>query len=119
MIDPATFSTLRAFRVGVYHRFGGRRDALFELLDAATTAGLAPSLVHLSLDASHRRGWGSLYGALAAGGLDVPSLRGLVAGYPLDDGEAVYAVDTSAWPRNDAECSPERGYHYHPSRHSA
>ncbi len=31
----------------------------------------------------------------------------------------VYAVDTSVWPRCDAECSPQRGYYYHPSRHSA
>lgn len=23
------------------------------------------------------------------------------------------------WPRCDAECSPQRGYYYHPSRHSA
>jgi hypothetical protein len=23
------------------------------------------------------------------------------------------------WPRCDAECSPERGFYYHPSRHSA
>jgi hypothetical protein len=28
-------------------------------------------------------------------------------------------VDTSVWPRCDAEASPERGYYYHPSRHSA
>jgi len=40
MIDPATFNTLRQFRAGVYDRFGARRDALFELLDAATVAGL-------------------------------------------------------------------------------
>ena len=32
---------------------------------------------------------------------------------------AVYAVDASSWPRCDAECSPERGYYHHPSRHSA
>jgi hypothetical protein len=119
MIDPATFDALRAFRAGVYRRFGARRDALFELLDAATTAGLAPSLAYLSLEAGHRRGWGSLYGALSAGAVDVPALRALVARHRLDDGQPVYAVDTSAWPRNDAEASPERGYYYHPSRHSA
>jgi hypothetical protein len=28
-------------------------------------------------------------------------------------------VDTSVWPRCDAATSPERGYYYHPSRHSA
>lgn len=31
----------------------------------------------------------------------------------------VYAVDASVWDRCDAECSPERSYYYHPSRHSA
>jgi hypothetical protein len=25
----------------------------------------------------------------------------------------------SVWDRCDTECSPERGYYYHPSRHSA
>jgi len=28
-------------------------------------------------------------------------------------------VDGTSWPRCDAETSPERGYYYHPSRHSA
>jgi hypothetical protein len=28
-------------------------------------------------------------------------------------------VDVSVWPRCDAEASPERGYYYHPNRHSA
>ena len=31
----------------------------------------------------------------------------------------VFAVDVTTWPRCDAECSPERGYYYHPSRQSA
>jgi hypothetical protein len=50
-------------------------------------------------------------------------VRGLLARHPLaggeDDDPPVYAVDVSVWPRCDAECSPERGYYYHPSRHSA
>ena len=89
MIDPATFETLRQFRAGVYQRFEARRDALFELLDAATVAGLVPSLAYLSLSAVHRRGWGSLYDALAAGSVDTAALRELLAGYPLDDGQPI------------------------------
>jgi hypothetical protein len=119
MIDPATLQTLQGFRRGVYARFGARRDALFELLDAATVAGLVPSLAHLSLTAIHRRGWGSLYDALAAGTLDEAALRDLVGQYPLDDGQPIYALDTSVWPRNDAETSPQRGYYFSPSRQSA
>jgi hypothetical protein len=119
MVDPATFSLLRTFRAEVYGRFGARRDALFELLDAATVVGLAPSLAHLSLAAVHRRGWGSLYAALARGSLDAAALRDLVGRHPLDDGQPIYALDTSVWPRDDAECSPERGYYYSSSRQSA
>ena len=119
MVDPVTVNTLRAFRAAVYGRFGARRDALFELLDAATVAGLVPSLAYLSLTTVHRRGWGSLYDALAAGTMDEPALRALLAQYPLDDGQPVYALDTSVWPRSDAETSPERGHYFSPSRQSA
>ena len=28
-------------------------------------------------------------------------------------------MDVSVWPRCDAEASPDRGFYYHPSRHSA
>src|SRR5215207_11074684 len=119
MIDPTTFNTLRAIRAAVYHRFGTRRDALFELLDAATVAGLVPSLAYLSLTTVHRRQWGSLYDALAVGTMDEPALRELVGRWPLDDGQPVYALDTSVWPRDDAETSPARGYYYSASRQSA
>jgi hypothetical protein len=78
-----------------------------------------PSLVYLSLDGLYRRRWGSLYAALADGEVNVEGLRRLVAQHPLAGGEPIYAVDTSAWPRKDAETSPERGYYHHPSRHSA
>ena len=66
MIDPVLFNSLRRFRAGVDGACGARRDALCELLDAATVAGLVPSLGHLSLTTVHRRRWGSLYDALAA-----------------------------------------------------
>ncbi|MDP9474234.1 MAG: transposase, partial [Actinomycetota bacterium] len=114
---------LRAFRYSLYdeclHR---RRDALFELTDAILTADGVPSPVHLSLQASHRRGWGSLYAALWRGRIDAEALRELLARHPLAGSETttpVYAVDVSVWPRSDAETSPERGFYYHPSRHSA
>src|SRR5215203_2303616 len=66
--------------------------------------------------------WGSLYAALDRGQIDDETLRKLLARHPLSGSAAttpVYAVDTSVWPRCDAECSPERGFYYHPSRHSA
>jgi hypothetical protein len=119
MIEPATLNSPRQFRAGVYDRFEARRDALFELLDAATMAGLVPSLVYLSLAPVHRRRWGSQYDALAAGSMDTAELRELVAGYPLDDGQPISALATSIWPRDDAETSPGRGHYFSSSRQSA
>jgi hypothetical protein len=110
---------LSAFREAIYDAFDRRRDALFELLDALVCSGPVSSLPHLSLQPPHRRGWGSLYDALAAGRLREECLRALVARHPLADGASVYAVDTSVWPRCDAETSPQRAFYYHPSRHSA
>src|SRR3981081_1573340 len=119
MIEPATLDTLRQFRDGVYDHFGARRDALFELLDAATVVGLVPSLAHVSLPPVHRRRWGSRYDAVAAGDMDAPALRELVARYPLDDGQPIYALDTSVWPRDDAETTPGRRSYHSSSRQSA
>jgi hypothetical protein len=113
--------TLVAFRAAVYAALGARRDALFDLLDALLTAGPVPSPVHLSLVPAHRRGWGSLYGALAHGQVAAAAVEGLLAALPLpvaEDEPAIYAVDGSVWPRCDAETSPERGFYHHPSRHS-
>ena len=96
---------------------------LFELADAVLTAGLVPSPPHLSLAPVHRRSWCSLYAALAKGRIDEGNMRNLLARHPLGEGSSpgspVYAVDVSPWPKCDAEASPERGYLYHPSRHSA
>jgi hypothetical protein len=115
--DP--LATLRDFRADLYACLGQRRDALFELQDALLSSGPVLSPVHLSLEAVHRRGWGSLYAALAQGEINGEALRVLLARHPLVVGPPIYAVDVSVWPRCDAEASPDRGYYYHPSRHSA
>jgi hypothetical protein len=116
--DP--LGRLAAFRAAVYAAFGARRDALFDLLDALLSAGPVPSPVHLSLAPAHRRGWGSLYAALADGVIPAAAIERLLAELPLPLAEdaAIYAVDGSVWPRCDAETSPERGFYHHPSRHS-
>jgi len=121
-MDSSALDTFRAFRNSLYDCLHRRADALFELTDALLTAEAVPSPVHLSLQPSHRRGWGSLYDALSRGRIDAQALRRLLAHYPLAGSETttpVYAVDVSVWDRCDAECSPERGFYYHPSRHSA
>jgi hypothetical protein len=114
---PAS-TTLGHFRDDYYRCLGRRADALFELTDALLTAGPLPSPVHLSSEPVYRRGWGSFYAALRHGAIDAAALSTLLARYPLAGGQPIYAVDCSVWPRCDAEASPERGYYYHPSRHS-
>ena len=110
---------LRRFRTDLHGSFPRRADALFELVDALLTAGPVASLPHLSLQAAHRRGWGSLYGALTEGALDAAALQMLLRRHAASDEPTVYAIDQSVWPRCDAEASPDRGFYYHPSRHSA
>jgi hypothetical protein len=115
---------LRTFRNSLYRCFERRADALFELTDSLlTAAGTVPSPVHLSLAPAHRRGWGSLYAALSRGRIEEEALCELLARHASTTGEVsrvpVYAVDVRVWSRCDAEASPERGYYYHPSRHSA
>lgn len=126
MINAHAFNTLRAFRSDLHSCFSKREDALFELADAILTAGPLPSPVHLSLEPVHRRGWGSLYAALARGRIDIDRLRALLAAQATHAPDTqingippVYAVDVSVWARCDAEASPDRGFYYHPSRHSA
>jgi hypothetical protein len=116
----AALARLQAFRAGLHGCCTRRGDALVDLADALLSApGPVTSLPQLSLEAAHRRGWGSLYAALACGRIDAERLRELLARSPLAGGQPIYAVDVTAWPRCDAECSPERGLYYHPSRHSA
>ena len=110
-MDSSALDTFRAFRNSLYNCLHRRADALFELTDALLSAQQIPSPVHLSLQPSHRRGWGSLYNALSHGRIDAQALRRLLAHHSLAGSETpVYAVDVSVWDRCDAESSPERGY---------
>jgi hypothetical protein len=119
MMPTEAFQQLRGLRTALYSCLGQRADALFDLMDAVLTAGPVPSPAHLSLEAPHRRGWGSLYAALRHGEIDTERLRDVLAAHPLPDGQPIYAIDVSVWPRCDAETSPARGFYYHPARHSA
>src|ERR671936_2157555 len=110
---------LGQFRAELHACFTRRADALFELGDALLCAPAVPSLPHLSLAPVCRRGWGSSYAALARGRIDPERLRDLLVRVLPDADPLVFAVDVTTWPRCDAECSPQRGYYYHPSRHSA
>jgi len=118
----ATLDALLAFRAAVYAAFGRRRDALFELMDALASAGPVVSPIHLSLEPVHRRGWGSFYAALNRGEVPGDAIEALLAQHPLAEaagGPLIFGVDTSVWPRCDAETSPARGFYHHASRHSA
>ena len=85
--------TLDTFRRSFYECLHRRTDALFELPDALLTADAVPSPVHLSLEASHRRGWSSLYAALRRGRIDAEALRGLLASHPRQP--------SACWKRSD------------------
>jgi hypothetical protein len=66
--------------------------------------------------------WRSFYAALNEGEIPADAVEALLAQHPLAeaaDGPLIYGVDTSVWPRCDAETSPERGFYHHSSRHSA
>jgi hypothetical protein len=119
-MPPSPLARLRAFRSELHGSFTRRADALFELGDALLCSQTPfPSLPHLSLEPTHRRGWGSAYAALASGRIATERLRDLLVSQLPPADPLVFAVDVTTWPRCDAECSPERGYYYHPSRHSA
>jgi hypothetical protein len=67
------------FRAELHACFTRRADALFELGDALLCTRAFPSLPYLSLEPICRRGWGSIYAALARGRVDTERLRDLLA----------------------------------------
>jgi hypothetical protein len=118
--DGEATAELTGFRRSLHQCLSPWGDALFELTDAALCSS-APvgSVPSLSLEPEFRRSHGSLYKALAAGDVDDGQLRRLLVEHRPKAWPLVFAVDASTWDRCDAECSPERGFHYSASKHSA
>jgi hypothetical protein len=110
---------LRRFRGEVYDCFDRRADALFDLVDGVCAPITVAGVAYLSLAPGARRGHGAGYAALSAGRIDADLLRDVLARYRPGGWRPDFAVDASVWARCDAECSPQRGFYYHPSRHSA
>jgi len=111
---------LIGFRAELHNCMFSWADALFELCDAVLCSP-APvaSVPSLSLEPVFRRSHGSLYKALAYGSVDTDMLRWSLVAHRPPTWPAVFAVDASTWDRCDAETSPERGFHYSASKHSA
>ncbi len=111
---------LVAFRRDLYATFRSWGDAFFELTDAVLCAsGPVTSLPQLSIEPEFRRSHGSLYRSLAKGAIDADALRSLLVANRPVKWPAVFAVDAPTVERCDAECSPERGFYYSASKHSA
>ena len=117
----AMAAALTAFRTRLHREvYGGWSDTLFELTDALLTVdGRVGCVPALSLESVFRRSHGSLYKALGRGTIREGDMRRLLIEQLDDDWPDIFAVDASTWDRCDAECSPERGIYYHPSKHSA
>ena len=111
---------LSTFRDGFHRCLTRWGDALFELCDAALcSGGPVASVPSLSLEPEFRRSHGSLYKGLMRGRLDEERFKELLVEHRPTGWPEIFAVDASTWDRCDAECSPERGFYYSASKHSA
>jgi hypothetical protein len=120
MPSVPTSAALQEFRDGFYGCLNGWGDALFELTDATLcTPAPVTSVPTLSLEPVFRRSHGSLYKCLDRGAIDTEALRALLVANRPAQWPLVFAVDASTWARCDAETSPQRGFYYSASKHSA
>lgn len=111
-------TTLGAFRQDLYATFTRAADALFEVGDALLTAPQPRSFVELSQAPGFRRGWPSLYAALADGRIDRAALRRLFARHaprPAPGARLVLGLDTSPIHRPAAHTFADRTLVYAPN----
>ncbi|SCG12322.1 DDE superfamily endonuclease, partial [Streptomyces sp. MnatMP-M27] len=89
------FAELSRFRTAFYGSLTARADAFFELTDALLCAdGPTRTPVELSLLAEHRRGYGSLYGALNHGRSKAAAQ--IIPGWPFSF-VAALTPDRTSW----------------------
>ncbi len=120
-MDPVPAdAALRQLRQAIYQAVLGRRkDTLFELLDAVSSAPGPLPLAHHSLSPLCQHGWASLPKALTHGTLEpAVARRLLVASLPrCPPGQRpVWIIDGTTWPRPDAVTSPERTWSHRAHR---
>jgi hypothetical protein len=111
-----TIDQLREFRQQVYESMGRARDAQFELVDALLLNQAGRSVVELSLWPVFRRQWASVYAALSHGQVERGQLERLYRRHLPGRLRPVWALDSTLWPRPDAQTLPERGFHHSPTR---
>jgi hypothetical protein len=73
---------LLPFRTQLHGSSTRRADALCELADAMLTADAVASPPNVSPEPGHRRGWGSVYAALAHGRIDAAASRRAICPTP-------------------------------------
>ena len=113
-------SDLVKFRSSLHGCLSPWGDALFELADAMLCAsGPVASVPALSLEPVFRRSHGSLYKSLGEGRVEETELRRLLVTNRPAHWPMIFAIDGSTFDRCDAETSPERGFYYSASKHSA
>ncbi len=107
-------NTMTQVRQQIWQCFPQSRDALFELADALTGEAGARSLPELSLSASFRRKWSSVYEALEDGRIDPQRWSNIWTQALLKshEGPVWMSVDATSIPRPEAETSPDRGMIY-------
>jgi hypothetical protein len=103
------------------------RDSLFSWGDALSRPATPCCARHRRSVRCRRSAWSRCSAAPTAastglwpgGSIDAEWLRRALISYRPPDWPLVFAVDASTWDRCDAETSPERGFYYSASKHSA
>lgn len=117
-MNEQTLTLLQQFRVGLYHSFSQRADAVFELIEALASDTQARSPVELSLSPAFRRQYASVYDGLDGWQYDQSSLQALLlalAPAPVADGFRLIGLDHTPKPRPYAETVSDRSFVYQPT----